>query len=285
MVVQFIINGIISGSAYILVAIGMALVFGILNIINIAHGVFYAVGAYMFYTWANLMHIDPAPSTVLAVAALALFAIIAERLIYKPLRKRDHTMQIIASNGFALMIAELIRTIWTGDTLRISSPFMGMFVKIGSISISVQRLLVVIVAAVTLTLVLLLMKKTKLGLMMRALPQNDVAAKLNGININMVSGVTFAIATGLAALGAAVAGPIFTVQPMMGDALGNMAFAAVIVGGIGSIEGAAIAALGMGLVEAFVSGYIATGYENLITFTILILILIFRPTGLLGKKQ
>jgi branched-chain amino acid transport system permease protein len=285
MFLQFFVNGFITGCGYAMVTMGMALVFGILHIINVAHGVFYTLGAYFFFSVVNKQGIPMIPGIVLVMIIVAAIAVICERLVFKKLRNVDPMMQIIAAFGLSTMLMDLIRAFWSADSLRLSSEWMKQIMHIGSLSLTVQRLVVVAAAILSYVCVALVMRKTKLGLMMRALPQDNMAATLNGMNINKVSAITFALAGAVAAFGAATVGPVYTVQANMGDALGNKAFAAVIAGGIGSVEGAVIASLAMGIIEAFVSGFIATGYENLVTFLILILVLIFKPTGLMGRDE
>lgn len=286
MFLQLMVNGLISGCGYVLVSLGMSLVFGVLNVINVAHGMFYAIGAYVFLSLSTALGIGFWQSVVIVMLIMSIIGFIIERIIFKPLRLEGHIMQIIAANGLAIFLVDFIRVAWTADSVRLKTPYLANNLTLfNGISLTEQRLLIVISTVVIVVLITLLYRKTKFGLMMRALPQDDVAAKLNGININIISGVTFAIAAAVAGLGAVMLGPTYTVMPTIGDTLGNKAFAIVILGGIGSVGGTVVAGLIVGILESLVSGYIAAGYENLITFILLIVTLVLRPSGLMGQKQ
>lgn len=285
MLLDFLLNGVVTGSGYILVSLGMTLVFGVLDVVNVAHGMFYTMGAYACYSLSMMAGLGYLPSILLSMAVIAILGVIVERGIFKPLRTDGHISQIIAANGFGILMLDVIRLIWTADTRRLTTPLGTNMLNLGVTSLSYQRLLVIGLAVVVIVAVYIIIKRTWFGLMMRALPQDNMAAKLNGININVVSGITFAIGAAIAALAATVVAPIFTMSPTVGDVLGNKAFAIVILGGIGSVGGTVIASLLIGIIESLTAGYIATGYENLIAFSILVLTLIIKPTGIMGKRQ
>lgn len=285
MLLQIILNGLINGCGYILIALGMSLVFGIINVINVAHNMFYTIGAYLFYTAFILLGLNFIVSVIFSVIITAFFSMIIERLMFRPLRVQGHTMQIIAANGLAILFLDGVRLVWKAESVRLSTPFTDIKLNLGNVVFTAQRLSIVIVTIFVVAALIYILNHTKFGLMMRALPQDNMAAKLNGINVDFVSGVTFAISTGIAAIGAVSVAPLYTLKPAIAESLGNKMMAIVILGGIGSIPGTVIAAIIVGLVEALIAGYIVSGYENLIIFSILILTLIFKPTGLLGRKQ
>lgn len=285
MFLQILVNGFFNGCGYMLIGIGMTMVFGILNIINVAHAMFYTLGCYAFFSLSTKLGLGFAPSVILAIVLVAIFAFLVEKVIFKRLRTKGHIMQIIASNGLWIVLLDAIRIIWSADSITLSTPFDGLKSNLGGVVITTQRLTMVVAAALALSLVFLLLYKTRFGLMIRALPQDDMAAKINGINVNFVSSVTFAITCALAVLGAVTIGPLYTVIPNLGATYCNKVMAIIILGGIGSVSGAAIASISIGIVEALISGFVATGLENIVVFSILILTLIFKPTGLMGRKH
>jgi len=282
MIVEILANAFFNGCGYILVALGMSLVFGVLNIINTAHNMYYVVGAYILYSWTIKLGLGYFPSILLSMICIALFAFLLEILIYK--RLKIHVMQIIASNGLAIFLAEAIRIIWTSNSVVIKTPLQATKMQVGPILFTAQRLSVVVAAFFAVIFIEMLIHKTRFGLMMRALPQDPMAASLNGINVARISAVTFMIAGTLAVLASATMAPMYALKPNIAESIGNKTFAIVVFGGIGSVSGTVVAAFVIALIESFIAGYIASGYENLVVFIILILTLIFRPSGLMGKK-
>ena len=194
-------------------------------------------------------------------------------------------MQLIVSSGLTIFFVDAIRIIWTANSIRITTPFAGKVFEIGSVTVSLQRLTLLAAAVIAVVFILTLLKKTKFGLMMRALPQDNLAATLNGINVNMVSAITFAIAGAMVVLGSATLAPLYTVTPNIGDAYGNKIFIIIALGGIGSIEGTILGAILVGMIEVLITAYIMPGMENVVVFGILVLTLLIKPTGMFGRKQ
>lgn len=282
---QYLCNGFFNGCGYALIAIGMSMVMGILGIVNLTHVMCYTLGCYAFYTFTTQLGMSFVPGMLFAIVAIAAVSFVIEKLVFKKLRTKDHVMQMIVSNGLTIFLVDAIRVIWTANSIRLASPLEGKVFQIGSVIISAQRLSILVAAVIVIVCLLTLLKKTKFGLMMRALPQDSLAATLNGINVNRVSGITFAIAGASAVIGALTMGPLYTVTPSIGDLYGNKIFVIIALGGIGSIEGTIIASLLIGILEVLVTGYIASGMENVVVFVILVLTLLIKPTGMFGRKQ
>lgn len=285
MIWQYLLNGLLNGCGYMLIALGMSMVMGILGVVNTAHATLYTIGCYVLYTCTKLWGISFIPSVLIAMLAIALLSFAIEKLVFKKLRTKDHVMQLIVSSGLTIFFVDAIRIIWTANSIRITTPFAGKVFEIGSVTVSLQRLTLLAAAVIAVVFILTLLKKTKFGLMMRALPQDNLAATLNGINVNMVSAITFAIAGAMVVLGSATLAPLYTVTPNIGDAYGNKIFIIIALGGIGSIEGTILGAILVGMIEVLITAYIMPGMENVVVFGILVLTLLIKPTGMFGRKQ
>lgn len=281
---QYIANGLVTGGGYVLAALGLTLVFGILDVINFAHGIFYTIGAFVTFTLAKEMGLNFFASLILSMVVLAVFGVVVERLIFRPLRSKGHLPQIIAANGLALVSIDAVRLIWTADPQHLPAPFTEKLLHIGNVVLNYQRILVVVAAIILVALLYWFIEKTWLGLQMRALAQDTMAGRLNGMNINKVSAVTFAISAAITAAAGILITPIFVLTPYVGDVITTKAFAIVILAGVGSITGTVIAGLFLGIIEALTAGYLAAGYESLIAFLLLIITLLFKPSGIMGKK-
>jgi len=299
---QQLINGLGQGSIYALIALGYTMVFGVLRFINFAHGDVYMLGAFAgFYLGPKLLRLfGEGPSyagalVVLLVAMLlcAAIGILIEWFCYRPLRDRPRLTVLITAIGVSLFLENGGQFVFGADPKSFPEIIADRAIEIpeawGSISgltITISQLLVV---GVTLTLLLVLshiVLRTKMGMAMRALSFNPVAAQLMGININVVIAFTFGLGSALAG----AAGILTSIQqpsidPLMGVNAGLKAFVAAVLGGIGNLPGAALGGVLIGVIEALVVGYVSPTYRDAIVFAVLILILIFKPTGLLGASE
>ncbi len=277
------------GSTYAMVALGLTLVYGILQIPNFAHGHMYMLGAYVCLFLMGVLGLGYWPALIAVAVIMAVGGIILERLAYTPLLKQpgpiEHKLMsaFISALGALIVLESGVIALWGPQGQRIPNPYPGIIEVIG-ITMSVQRLLVIGVGLLLIVSVQLFIKKTKLGSSIEAVAQNPEGAKLVGINDRWVSSLTFAISTGLAALAACLIAPIFILSPSMGALLGMKAFVIVILGGLGSIPGAIVGGLILGLLEALGGGYISAAYKDVFGFGALVLILAIKPTGLFGKE-
>jgi branched-chain amino acid transport system permease protein len=280
---QQVFNGIMLGSTYAIVALGLTLVYGILHVPNFAHGHMYMLGAYVCFFLITIFGFSYWPAVALAAVLLGLAGVVLEFLVFKPLRNDKGFNPFIAALGALIILENAVVVLWGPEGQRIPNPYPGIFDVFG-ITMSHQRLLVIGVVLALIVLLQLFIKKTTLGSTIEAVAQNKEGAALVGINVNFVSAMTFAIATALAAVAACLVAPIFMISPSMGALVGMKAFVIVILGGLGSIPGAIVGGLILGLIEAIGGGYFSAAYKDVFGFGALVLILAIKPTGLFGKE-
>jgi len=273
------------GGTYAMLGIGLTLIFGIMRVVNFTHGELYAFGAYMMYMLVMLTGANFFVSLVLAVAlGMALGAAI-EFLLLRKLRGADidTTMLVMIGAWIALQNAEQLA--WTGVAQSIDSPFPSAPLVIGPVSVAWGRVFVFFVALVLIAATYALINHTRLGKAMRATFQDRDTAALMGIQIGTIHTATFALGSGLAAAAGALLGPVYVAYPTMGDLAALKAFAIVILGGLGSIAGATAGGFILALAEELGAGYISSGYRDAMGFLLIILILVFKPTGLFAQKE
>ncbi len=282
---QQIANGLVNGMAYVLIATGLTLVFGVLRIVNFAHGEFYMLGAYITYFVGTLLGIDYLAAAAIAAVVVAALGIAANKLIFWPLR-RDHEFTILLSSlGLALLISNGGELLFGADPKYVDSPFADEVLDIGAITLTQQRVLVFAAAVVALIGVYLFLRYSRFGKMMRATAQNPDGAALTGINIKLVHGYTFALACGLAALAGALVGPTVMIFPTIGNWAVLKGFIVVIMGGLGSVTGALFAGLLLGVIESLGGGYISLGFMEAIGYAMIIVVLLWRPNGLFSTAR
>ena len=286
--ISAVIQGICLGMAYALVAVGYSLVFGILRLINFAHGSIFAFGAYMVF-WFYSLGLGLFPSILIAIVLSALLAFSMDKITLEPLRKKNSETitYLITTVGVSFIIQNTLSVQYVFGSERQVFPSLNLFpaISIGNITIQSSQLIMFAVALVLLVVLTLVVNKTKIGLAMRATEQNSRAAKLMGVNVNRVIAFTFFMGGASAAIaGALYSGYYQVVYPTMGYMIGLKAFAAAVVGGIGILYGSVVGGLVVGVVECLAAQYIGSNVRDPMAFVILILILIIKPNGLFGKK-
>ena len=279
---QQLLNGITLGSVYILVAIGLTLVFGILHVPNFAHGALYLVGGYATLMAMNSLGVHYFIAIIISIMCVAGIAVLMERLVFNPLREAPAIHDKIAAIGIMLFFDALIPLIWGNEYHRMLTPFADTVTVFG-ISTTIQRILVIVVACIVVVLLQLFLKKTMTGASIMAMAQNREGSFLVGINANTVAMMTFAISGALAAIAASIASPINLVFPSMGHLVILKAFVVVIIGGMGSVPGAIIGGMVLGITESLGATYISNDYKDMIAFLLLIIIMTIRPKGLFAK--
>ena len=282
LVFQQVLNGLTLGAVYSLVALGLTLVYGILHVPNFAHGAFYMAGAYAAFFLTSSLGFNYWIAMAGAAAAVAAIAVIADRLVFHPLRNAPGLHHMIAAIGILLFLEAGAQAIWGADFHRLQTPYNGILNFAGLI-MPVQRLLIVIAAFGLVVLLHLFLKKTVTGSTIIAMAQNRDGAALVGINANRVAMLTFAISGVLAAVAATLYAPINLVYPSMGHLVITKAFVIIVLGGMGSVPGAIVGGLIIGFAEAFGAFYISTDYKDIIAFVLLVVILSVRPEGLFTK--
>lgn len=280
---QQVFNGVMLGSTYAIVALGLTLVYGILHVPNFAHGHMYMLGAYICFFLITIFGFAYWPAVALAAIVMGLAGVVLEFLVYKPLRNDTGFNPFIAALGALIILENAVVVLWGPEGHRIPNPYPGIIDAFG-ITMSTQRLLVIGIAFVMIVLLQIFIKKTTLGSTIEAVAQNKEGSTLVGINVNFVSAMTFAISTALAAIAACLVAPIFMISPSMGAMVGMKAFVIVILGGLGSIPGAIVGGMILGLIEAIGGGYFSAAYKDVFGFGALVLILAIKPTGLFGKE-
>lgn len=284
LLLQQIINGIMLGSVYALVALGLTLEYGILTIPNFAHGVLYTMGAYVTFLSVISLGFNYWIAILVAIAVMAIIGMIMNFLVYHPLMTAPHLNSFIAAIGLIFMFKAGMLLIWGPDFKRFP-PVNESVLNIMGTVITTQRVLIVLITAAFIVLLNIFIKKTMAGAAIEALAQDREGALLAGINVSRVETLVFAVGTGLAAVAAALISPISLVYNTMGDSVILKAFVIIILGGMGSIPGAIIGGYIIGLVESLIGGYMSTDYNEIIAFAILIGVLAFKPTGLFGARS
>jgi branched-chain amino acid transport system permease protein len=279
------LNALMLGGTYALLGIGLTLIFGIMRVVNFTHGELYAFGAYMMYMLVMLTGANFFVSLALAVALGVALGAAIEFVLLRKLRGADidTTMLVMIGAWIALQNAEQLA--WTGVARSIDSPFPSAPLVIGPVSVSWGRVFVFCVALALIAATYALINHTRLGKAMRATFQDRDTAALMGIQIGTINTATFALGSGLAAAAGALLGPVYVAYPTMGDLAALKAFAIVILGGLGSIAGATAGGFILALAEELGAGYISSGYRDAMGFLLIILILVFRPTGLFAQKE
>ncbi len=277
--------GVATGCIYILLATGLNLIFGVMKLVNFAHGQLLMVGAFVAYETTTMAGLNPYLSIFIAMGSVALIGVVLEKFAFRRVRGTEKLNEIFISLGLIYVFQNVATLLWEKNyNIRIPSPLEGLSVSLGQVSVSYDRILAIVIVVVTLIGLTLLTKKTKFGLAMRATSQKSDAAMLMGINISRVYIYTFAIGAALAGAAGALYGILFQFNPAIGAAPTIKAFAIIIIGGLGSIPGAVIGGLLYGIVEK-TTGYVLGGtWEEAIAFVLLIIVLVIRPTGLFGQK-
>ena len=279
------LNALMLGGTYALLGIGLTLIFGIMKVVNFTHGELYAFGAYMMYATVMLLGVNFFVALPLAIALGIALGATLELLLLRRLRGADidTTMLVMIGAWIALQNAEQLA--WTGVAKSIDTPFPAAPLVLGPVSVAWNRVFVLVVALVLIGVTYLLINKSKLGRAMRATFQDRETAALMGVRIGNIHTATFALGSGLAAAAGALLGPVFVAYPSMGDLAAAKAFAIVILGGLGSIPGATLGGFILAFVEELGAGYISSGYRDAMGFVLIIIILLFRPTGLFARKE
>lgn len=281
---QQLVNGLVTGGIYALIAVGLTMIFGILDIVNFAHGELYMLGGYFAYISAVLLALPFSVTFVVSILGGVIVGLLAERIVFRPLQGKAHSNSVIASMGLSLVLANTALMVFSPTPRHIPAPVSDVSLQVLGINVGLLRAIVLMVAVVLMVALTLYVERTWTGIAMRAVAQDLIVARLMGININRIGALTFGIGSGLAAAAGVLVGPLLVVEPHMGAVGGLKAFAVVIMGGMGSIPGAIFAALILGMAESLAAGFIGTGFKELIAFTLMILILVFKPSGLWGRK-
>ena len=280
-----LINGISLGSVYAIIALGYTMVYGIAKMLNFAHGDVIMIGGYVAFCTNDYLHWPALPSILLAVVVCTLLGIIIERLAYKPLRSAGSLAVLITAIGVSYFLQNAALLIWSSNPKSFPNMIGTGSFSIGKAQVTLPSLITIAACIIIMIALTLFTSKTKMGKAMRAVSEDKGAAQLMGINVNATISLTFAIGSGLAAIaGVLLCTSYPQLMPTTGSMPGIKAFTAAVFGGIGSIPGAMLGGILLGIIEIFAKAYISTELSDAIVFAVLIIVLLVKPTGLLGKK-
>ena len=280
-----LINGLSLGSIYAIIALGYTMVYGIAKMLNFAHGDIIMVGAYVAFCGLQYWGVPPVLAILLAMIVCTLLGITIEGLAYRPLRQAPSLAVLITAIGMSYLLQNIALMIWGANPKSFPTTFINSTsIHLGPLSISSATMITILVSIVIMVSLTLFTSKTKLGKAMRCVSEDRGAAELMGVNVNRTISLTFAIGSALAAIaGILLCSSYPILQPTTGSMPGIKAFTAAVFGGIGSIPGAMLGGVLLGIIEIFGKAYISTELGDAIVFAVLIIVLLFKPAGLLGK--
>jgi len=279
------LNALQLGSIYALIALGYTMVYGILRMINFAHGDLFMVGAFFCFLAATILHFPFLPTLLVSMAGVALLGVVIERLAYKPLRQAPRVSAVITALGVGIFLENL--------TLAIDPYPKHVPLLVGNttwdllgVSVSSLQVLIIVLSLVLMLILDFIVRRTMVGIAMRAISWDKTIVPLMGVPVNMVISITFALGAGLGAAAGTMYGLAYPViDPYMGIMIGWKAFISAVVGGIGNIRGAMIGGFILGIVEILVAAFLPSTYRDFVCFALLLALLIYRPYGILGKPQ
>ena len=275
---QQVLNGLVTGSVYSLVALGLTLIYGTMQVPNFAHGQLFMLGAYIAYASTRL-GLNYWAALLASVIAVAILGVLLERLVFRPLRETPHLNSMIAALGLMLFLEAVAQNLWGEEFRHMDSPYGGV-VSLFGLLVTMHRLILVGAAAVLMAALLWFLTRTVAGSAIRATAQNPEGALLVGIDTSRVAMVTFGISAALAAFAGVLIAPISLVYPSMGAMITLKGFVIVVLGGMGSVPGALIGGYLLALAESLGGTYVSATYQDLVAFALLALVFTIKPTGL-----
>jgi branched-chain amino acid transport system permease protein len=283
---QQVVNGVTIGVVYALIAVGLTLVFGILDVINFAHGEFYMLGAFLTYSLVIGLGLDYFVALAIALAGAAVAGLLAERLTVRPLQGRHMFTVVLSTLGLSIFLQNGALLLWGPDPREIDLGWGGQPLVAGGLVITRLRLTVLATGVALIAALTWFIRRARWGMAMRAVARNRDAAALMGIPVQRVYAFTFAVGTGLAGVAGGLLGAMFTIEPSMGEWAVVKAFCVVIMGGMGNVPGAILGGVILGVAENVGAGFLPGGssYKDGIGYAILILVLLCRPQGLFGRR-
>jgi len=287
---QQLFNGLTLGLIYALIAVGYTMVYGVIELINFAHGEVYMLGAFLCVTCISALGLPLFPAMALAMALCAVIGVLIERIAYKPLRKAPRLAALITAIGVSIFLQNIAMIIWGSRPVpftreAVPQVFGETVLTLAGVRVTGLQLFIYAVTVAMMVGLTLVINKTKVGTAMRALAQNPVSAALMGINVSRVIAFTFALGSALGGLAGILVGMYYnTLSPMMGYTAGVKAFAAAVLGGIGSVPGAMLGGVVLGVAETLGAGYVSSQYRDGLGYAVMIAVILLRPSGLLGKS-
>jgi branched-chain amino acid transport system permease protein len=276
---QLVVSGLLAGGVYGLISVGLTLIFGVLNLVNFAHGEFLMLSMYATYWVLQLLGLDPYIAAPLVMVLMFLVGILVQRFAIQPVVEAPHVVQIVVTLGLATMMQNLALILWTGDYRTVRTVYSNAVFHLGNVSVSMPRLVAFVVAVAGAGLLYWYVHSTYFGKAIRATAQDVKAARLVGINVSRVYALTFGIGIALVGLAGVILLPLYPVYPTVGWNFVNIAFVSVVLGGLGSLPGAMAGGITIGLVEALAGYYLGAQFQQAAYFVMFIIILLVRPSG------
>lgn len=285
MLASAIANGLALGAIYAMVSAGLNLIFGVVKIINFAQGALIMAGMYMVYWAVQLFPIDPYLTLPVIVTIMFALGYLIQRLIINRVLRQDRTAQLLITFGIGMVLQNIALALWGPDHRSVTSFLTGHTLEFLGARVSMQHVLAFVGSVVAIVLFFLFLKLTRYGTAIRAVAQQPDSAELSGINVKSVYAVAFGIGTAITGFAAVLMAPIYDIQPLIGDGFGVIAFIAVVMGGLGNVQGATISGLILGLSQVLFATFVGPQFSTAFLLLFFVATLIFRPTGLFGRKE
>ena len=283
-IIQQIVNGLTIGGVYALIALGLTAVFGILGIAHFAHGSISMFGGYLTYVLVTSAGIAMLPAIALSLLTGLAVGALVERLAYRPVRNANHVNAFIVALGLTMIVEGTNLRLFGADQIVIPTNLNRVF-QLGPITLHELRLYVMISTVILILGMTFIISKTKTGAAIRAVAQNRNAAILMGVNIDRITMIVFSVSSALGMAAGIMIGALFAIAPGVGEGLAIKGFSVLILGGLGSVPGAIVGGLLLGVTEALAAGFVSSAYKDVIAFLVMIAVLLLRPEGLLGKAR
>ncbi len=280
---QDLVNGLLAGGIFAVVALGFSLVWGIMNIINLAHGAFVMLGAYTAYVLFSTWHIDPFVSVPVAFVVLFVIGYLIQRFVLNLVVRAPILTTFLLTFGLSLLIVNIVLLVFHGDIKGITTNYSGANFALGPVTIAWTKVLTLAAALIITALMQLFLRRTKTGRAIRATSMDIGAAQLSGVRVAQLYAIVFGLGAGLAGAAGALISLSYSIQPSMGDPFIITAFVVCVLGGLGSVEGALVGGLVYGVLLSFGSQYVGTGVQDAVALVVLLAVLIVRPTGIMGR--
>ncbi len=280
---QDLVNGLLAGGILAVVALGFSLVWGIMNIINLAHGAFIMLGAYITYQLFASFGMDPFASIPISFALMFAFGYLIQKYVINYVARAPVLTTFLLTFGLSLLLVNVALLIWTGDARAVTPAYAGANFSVGPVTVPWAKLATLACAFAITALLRAWLTRSKLGRAIRATAMDVGAAQLSGVRVAQIYAIVFGLGAGLAGAAGSLLSLSFSLNPSMGEPFIIKAFVVCVLGGLGSVEGALIGGLVYGVVESFGSQYVGTGYQDAVALVVLLIVLILRPTGIMGK--
>lgn len=281
---QLLLNGIVLGAGYALIAVGHTIIFGLMRVSNFAHGELYMLGAYFTYTFVNIWNLPFGIGFVLSILGGALLGYLLNRFVFHYVRD-DMTTNGLVTIGISIFLTNIAQYIWGAAPRAIKSPFKGETIFIGNVAITPARMFIIFAALIAIVLFFCIIKYTKTGKAFRATFQKREAAQLVGIDVERIYSISTILGTVMACIAGSLLGLVYSLEPTMGAKAISVAWAVVVAGGPGNFVGAIVIGLFMGVIESLGGGYVSSAYKDAFSFVILIAVLIVKPHGIFSKRS